>query len=74
MSGTTMAFAIVAIVMVAGIINKWLGTRAKEADLKAQGLGAEAEARIDTLEKRVQVLERIATDKGARLKEEIDAL
>jgi len=74
MSGTTMAFAIVAIVMISATINRWLNTRAKEAAHKAQGLDKAAEARIEKLEQRVQVLERIATDKGARLKEEIDAL
>ena len=74
MSGTTMAFAIVAIVMVSAIIQFWLKTRRKEAESQAANLDNDATKRIEDLEERVQVLERIATDKGTRLKEEIDAL
>jgi len=74
MNGTTMAFAIVAVVMVAATLQTWLKTRAKEAESKSADLDDQAKSKIAELEKRVQVLERIATDKGARLKEEIDAL
>jgi len=74
MSGTTMVVFIVAIVMCTEAFRQWNKTRAKEAGARAAGLDSEAAAKIADLEERVRVLERIATDKGARLKEEIDAL
>jgi len=74
MSGTTMVVVIIAIIMCAEAIKHWSKARAKEAAAKNAGLNDEAAAKIKDLEERVRVLERIATDKGTRLKEEIDAL
>ncbi len=74
MTGTTMAVLIVGIVMCTAAFKEWTKTRRKEAEVHGAGLGEEAAAKLKALEDRVRVLERIATDKGARLKEEIDAL
>ena len=74
MSGTTMVVFIVAIVMCTEAFRQWTKSKAKQAEAEKAGLSDEAKGRINDLEERVRVLERIATDKGARLKEEIDAL
>jgi len=70
----TMVVFIVAIVMGTAAFRQWTKTRAQEAEAFSKGLSEDAKTRIQDLEDRVRVLERIATDKGARLKEEIDAL
>ncbi|PCI64790.1 MAG: hypothetical protein COB37_00420 [Kordiimonadales bacterium] len=70
----TMIIVIVAIVFGTGLIKSWLKTRQKEAATHTHSLDKEAKEKIAGLEERIQVLERIATDKGARLKDEIDAL
>lgn len=74
MSGTTLAFLIVATVMATAVIKEYLKTKGKEAASRASGLDDESSARIKSLEERVRVLERIVTDKSTRLHEEIDAL
>ncbi|MBL4790417.1 MAG: hypothetical protein JKY60_15710 [Kordiimonadaceae bacterium] len=70
----TMVIVIVAIVFGSGLMKSWLSTRQKEAATRTHSLDGEAKAKIADLEERIQVLERIATDKGVRLKDEIDAL
>jgi len=77
MSVYTMVFCIVAVVMVTSIIQKWLKVRELSVRNNAdasQDVSGEIQAQIEALEERVKVLERIATDKSSRLKEEIDAL
>lgn len=60
--------------------GEWGGTVAKTdptADRKFELLASENErltSQIDRLQERIAVLERIATDKPARLAEEIDSL
>lgn len=44
----------------------------KKSEAKEAGNGVRAE--LDELRERVEVLERLATDKAARLRDEIDAL
>lgn len=63
---------IVFIVMISLVVMKGMSTRSRSK----QGHAREeaANARIDALEERVRVLEKIATDKGARLSAEIDSL
>jgi len=70
----TMVVAIVGIVMCMSAFKHWANMKTKAAEAKSAGLDGEAQSKIQDLEDRVRVLERIATDKGARLKEEIDAL
>lgn len=57
--------------------ERW--TKLKEKQLRlatdqSQGLAAEAMARAEALEQRVQVLERIVTDRAGRLSDEIERL
>ena len=63
---------VVLIVMVSVVIMVSVSARSK--NLRARGAGAEADRRIKALEDRVRVLEKLATDRGARLREEIDSL
>ncbi|UVO53834.1 hypothetical protein [Sphingomonas sp. SUN039] len=60
--------------------GEWGGSVAKsdpQADRKIELLSSESErltGQVDRLQERIAVLERIATDKPARLAEEIDSL
>jgi len=51
-------------------LNRWLKNKNTEKVFDT----SKSDERIDALEKRVQVLERIATDKSEQLKEEINNL
>lgn len=69
-----MVVAIVAVSCAAGIINNWLKTRRKVS-------GADVDRRIDErletineLQRRVEVLEKIVTDRQYDLKEQIRQL
>ena len=64
---------IVAIVMVAGLIEKYLKLKAKSKENSAE-LDAETTARIEDLEERVRVLERIVTENKFDLKKQINDL
>ena len=63
---------IVFIVMISLVVMKGMSTRSRSK--QGQAREEAANARIDALEERVRVLEKIATDKGARLSAEIDSL
>lgn len=52
------------------MFQSWLKHQREKPELDSD----ESDDRIDALEKRVAVLERIATDKGQSLKDEIDNL
>ncbi|MCK5425891.1 MAG: hypothetical protein KAI89_10980 [Emcibacter sp.] len=74
-----MVVLIVAISVIGGIIMKYLereSTDLSEDKLNdmMQGLDVSHMEKIIALERRVQVLERIATDKGITLASEIDNL
>lgn len=63
---------IVAIVMCANIIQTYLKQRNKRVEVDTEL--EETLAKIDVLEERIQVLERIVTEKRFDLKKEIDQL
>lgn len=63
---------IVAIVMCAKIIQTYLEQKSRKADVDEDL--QDTLAKIDTLEQRVQVLERIITEHSFDLKKEIDNL
>jgi hypothetical protein len=63
---------IVGIVMVAQVIDSYLKAKAKAAASNA--LGDETQGRIDDLEERIRVLERIVTENKHDLKREINEL
>jgi high-affinity nickel permease len=64
--------SIVAIVMCANIIQTWLKHKARTPE-KNQEL-EDTLSKIDLLEDRIQVLERIITEKRFDLRKEIDSL
>jgi uncharacterized membrane protein YciS (DUF1049 family) len=71
------ALSIPIVAILAGVFTKWM--KLKERQLEAQTqLTAEKTAQYaahtERLEERVRVLERIATDKGVDLSDEIEAL
>lgn len=71
----TMVVAIVAMVMLAGIIRTHLQTRANTALGEDTGTELAAlRADVERLKARVRVLERIATDKDRALADEIASL
>ena len=65
------------VAILANVAHKWIAM--KERQLKAQTAmtaekAAQYAAQTERLEERVRVLERIATDRGADLADQIDAL
>ncbi len=63
--------------IIAIIMSHWSKVQNRRMDLMEKGstqLAHAAEARIEKLEARIAVLERIATDKRLSLADEIDAL
>ena len=72
MSPLTMVVWIVGIVMVAQVIDSYLKAKAKAS--ASNTLGDEALSRIDDLEERIRVLERIVTENRHDLKREINEL
>ncbi len=73
MSGTTMAFMIVLVVIGGATIRHYIDRKYPKGK-KGQTTVPIADARIEALEDRIKVLERIVTDKSARLSDEIDGL
>ncbi|NVJ97903.1 MAG: hypothetical protein HWE25_07115 [Alphaproteobacteria bacterium] len=57
----------------AGLMH-WMKVKGDAMKARNQSLSDDAKAELAELRQRVQVLERIITDKRERLKEEIDAL
>ncbi len=67
----TMIVMIVGIVFLAGTLNNWISTKKKIAAAQSD---EDTIKLIRELEARIVTLERIVTDKGAQLRDEIDAL
>lgn len=71
----TMIVAIVLIGVGAGVINNYLKLKANRTEDAASAADvARMQAEIDRLSERVRVLEKIATDKEAQLREDISRL
>jgi len=69
-----MVVAIVLVSIVGGIVSSFIKSRERIAIARA-GSNDETQGRnYAALEERIQVLERLATDKRQQLKDEIDAL
>ncbi len=71
------AMAIPIVAILGGVASKWI--KMKERQIEAQTeLGAEKAAQyaaqMERMEQRLRVLERIATDRGQDLAQEIDSL
>jgi hypothetical protein len=61
----------------AGVMKKWLSIKERQLELmsrEAAEKGAQYAAHTDKLEQRVRVLERIATDRGIDVADEIERL
>lgn len=63
---------IVLIAMTGAVFMTWI--KSKEKRERNAALSKGDQARIDALEERVKVLERLVTDQPSRLAQEIDAL
>ncbi len=68
----TFVFLVVSVVMIAGLIETWLKQRANKS-ASDEDMSA-ALAKIDLLEDRIRVLERIVTENKFDLKRQIDEL
>ncbi len=61
----------------AGVMKKWLSIKERQLELMSRAAaekGAQYAAHTDKLEQRVRVLERIATDRGIDVADEIERL
>lgn len=65
---------LVAIVLLAGIAKEYLRHHRSEAETRQDGEWEATLARLEELEERVRVLERIVTDPGDGLRREINRL
>ena len=72
MNGMFFVLCIIGIVFGAGLIREWMKLKAKKFEHGADA--GEYLAKIETLEERIRVLERIVTEKRFDLKSEIDKL
>ena len=72
MNAFHMVVWIVAIVSIAGVLDKYL--KAKAAKRKAVDINEETKQQIEVLEERIRVLERIVTEKRFDLRKQIDDL
>jgi len=73
MNGTLVfVLSITAIVMCANIIQTWIKQKNKQPDNSAEL--TDALVKVDLLEERIRVLERIITENRFDLKDEIDSL
>lgn len=71
-SSLVFVLLLVGIVMTANVITTWLKQRKKEPDSNEEL--EETLSKIDLLEERIRVLERIITENRFDLKKEIDSL
>lgn len=69
-----MVVAIVAVSCCAGVINNWLKTRTKIGGDELERRLDERLSNVTRLEKRIQVLEKIVTDRNYDLKRELHNL
>lgn len=70
-------FMIPIVAIMSGVVKKWIALKERQLEQQSS-LSAEKAAQyaahVERLEQRVRVLERIITDRGATLAEEIDSL
>ena len=64
-----LAFAIVAVVTIGRIMERRYASRRQASDTDGEPAAA-GESRLDALEERIQVLERIVTDQGYELRQQ----
>ena len=71
-SGMTFAFLIISVVLLARVLQKWIEVRHSKPEIDDDV--QDTLDRIDSLEERIRVLERIITENHYDLKREIDSL
>jgi len=69
-----MVVLIVALVMIASVVNHWIKAKSAKGDPELAKKLESKISQVDDLEKRVKTLEKIVTDKRHKLAEEIDSL
>lgn len=69
----TMVFFIVVVVILADLVKSWIKRDGKK-DGAEREVVEESMSRLDLLEERIQVLERIVTENRYDLKKQIDSL
>ena len=74
MDGKIFVLIIIAMVFTFGFLERRQKAQLKEQKNKQADVDDKTRAELDDLRERVQTLEKIVTDRGTRLKEEIDAL
>lgn len=74
MDGKIFVLIIIATVFTFGFLERRQKAQIKEQQNKQADVDDKTRAELDDLRERVQTLEKIVTDRGARLREEIDAL
>ena len=74
MDGKIFVLLIVGLVFLFAFVERWQKHQISIKKQQATAGDEEMRAALDDLKGRVETLERLATDKGARLREEIDAL
>lgn len=74
MDGKIFVLIIIALVFTFGLVERWQKSKISVEKAKKSNIDDEVKQEIADLRGRVETLERIATDKGARLSDEIDAL
>lgn len=75
-NGLTFAFLVIVVVMCTRVAMAWIKTRnsRSKADADAELEFGDTLVKIQKLEERIQVLERIVTERPYDLKREIDSL
>lgn len=74
MDGKIFVLIIIAMVFTFGFLERRQKAQIKDQQNKQADVDDKTHAEINDLRERVQTLEKIVTDRGTRLKEEIDAL
>ncbi len=74
MDGKIFVLIIIALVFTFGLVERWQKSKISVEKAKKSHIDDDVMREIADLRGRVETLERIATDKGTRLSDEIDAL
>lgn len=74
MDGKIFVLIIIVLVFTFGAFERWQKSKLSVEKAKKAGEDDHTKREIDELRERVETLERIVTDRGTRLSDEIDAL
>lgn len=74
MDGKIFVLIIIVLVFTFGAFERWQKSKLSVEKARKSGQDDDTKREIEDLRERVETLERIVTDKGTRLSDEIDAL